>query len=200
MLVLNTTYTGSINSYTEHRNTCPEISCSVDERVAAISAAIFGSNEDGTSACGKYVKVSQGNPTEHHTIMIVDICSECEGTSLGLSNAAVDQFANISTDAIDWKLIEADNEDVEREIVKRRLSRNDMIVALNQAQRDRIRFIVKIVDTCPHRFCSHGQLDSSQAAFKKFAPMFKGILDLELNFSKSLNIIPFSSVQSREDG
>ncbi|KAG0023162.1 hypothetical protein BGZ80_010222 [Entomortierella chlamydospora] len=193
MIALNTTYTGSINSYTEHRNTCPEISCSVDERVAAISAAIFGSNEDGTSACGKYVKVSQGNPTEHHTIMIVDICSECEGTSLGLSNAAVDQFANISTDAIDWKLIEADNEDVEREIVKRRRIR----VKVRGSSR---RFIVKIVDTCPHRFCSHGQLDSSQAAFKKFAPMFKGILDLELNFSKSLNIIPFSSVQSREDG
>ncbi|KAF9356878.1 hypothetical protein BGX26_004603 [Mortierella sp. AD094] len=224
---LNTTYTGFINSYAEHRNACPEISYSADEPVAIISAAMFGSIEDGTSACGKYVKISpQGNPSEHHTFKVVDICSECGETSLGLSNVAMAQLANISTAAIDWKLTEADR-DVEHEIVKRKVnnkrgvfrgrgtwfsdrtgscgikfSQKDMIVALNEAQMGRMwgkgskcgqrirvkargssrSVTVKVVDTCPHRFCSHGQLDLSQAAFKKFAPMSKGILDLEWTF------------------
>jgi len=78
-----------------------------------------------------------------------------------------------------------------------------MIVALNQAQMgamwDRrskcgswIRVSVRgrpsrcvnvrVVDTCPHRYCSYGQLDLSQAAFKKFAPMSNGILDLVWSF------------------
>ncbi|KAG0316068.1 hypothetical protein BGZ97_007461 [Linnemannia gamsii] len=67
-----------------------------------------------------------------------------------------------------------------------RFSQDDMIVALNEAQMgalygsrsrcgDRIR--VKA-----NRYCSHGALDLSRAAFKKFAPMSKGVLELEWSF------------------
>ncbi|KAK3837511.1 MAG: RlpA-like double-psi beta-barrel-protein domain-containing protein-containing protein, partial [Linnemannia gamsii] len=82
-------------------------------------------------------------------------------------------------------------------------SQDEMIVALNEAQQgvqygpnskcfQKIRVsvkgepsksvVVRVVDTCPHRYCSYGQLDLSQAAFKKFAPMSKGVLDLEWSF------------------
>ncbi|KAF9111436.1 hypothetical protein BGX27_004950 [Mortierella sp. AM989] len=77
-----------------------------------------------------------------------------------------------------------------------------MIVALNEAQMGRgwgkrskcgakIRVSVKgssgsvivgVVDICPDRYCSYGQLDLSQAAFKKFAPKSKGVLDLKWSF------------------
>ncbi|KAG0283641.1 hypothetical protein BGZ96_011964 [Linnemannia gamsii] len=83
-----------------------------------------------------------------------------------------------------------------------RFSQDDMIVALNQAQMgayygsgsrcgDKIRVkakgssasvIVRVVDTCPSRYCNHGALDLSRAAFKKFAPMSKGVLELEWSF------------------
>ncbi|KAF9108876.1 hypothetical protein BGX29_003806 [Mortierella sp. GBA35] len=83
-----------------------------------------------------------------------------------------------------------------------RFSQNDMIVALNQEQMgalygsrsrcgDKIRVkakgsstsvIVRVVDTCPSRYCDHGALDLSRAAFKKFAPMSKGVLELEWSF------------------
>ncbi|KAF9110529.1 hypothetical protein BGX27_006212 [Mortierella sp. AM989] len=83
-----------------------------------------------------------------------------------------------------------------------KFSQKDMIVALNQNQMGRMwgkgskcgqkirvktrgsskSVVVRIVDTCPNRFCRYGQLDLSQAAFKKFAPMSKGILDLEWSF------------------
>ncbi|KAF9549723.1 hypothetical protein EC957_002787 [Mortierella hygrophila] len=83
-----------------------------------------------------------------------------------------------------------------------RFSQDDMIVALNQEQMgaysgsrsrcgDKIRVkakgssasvIVRVVDTCPSRYCSHGALDLSRAAFKKFAPMSKGVLELEWSF------------------
>ncbi|KAH7050945.1 RlpA-like double-psi beta-barrel-protein domain-containing protein-containing protein, partial [Linnemannia elongata] len=82
-------------------------------------------------------------------------------------------------------------------------SQDEMIVALNEAQQGEQRgpdsqcfkkirvsvkgdplnsVVVRVVDTCPHRYCSYGQLDLSQAAFKKFAPMSKGVLDLEWSF------------------
>ncbi|KAG0206864.1 hypothetical protein BGX33_007177 [Mortierella sp. NVP41] len=82
-------------------------------------------------------------------------------------------------------------------------SQDEMIVALNEVQMgeqygpkshcfQKLRVsvkgdplksvIVRVVDTCPHRFCSYGQLDLSQAAFKKFAPMSQGILGLEWSF------------------
>ncbi|KAF9583512.1 hypothetical protein BGW38_009293 [Lunasporangiospora selenospora] len=85
----------------------------------------------------------------------------------------------------------------------RRFSQSDMIVALNQAQMGKMygkgskcgrkirvtakenpnrSVIVTIVDTCPNRYCRHGQLDLSRAAFKKFAPMKKGILSLQWAF------------------
>ncbi|OAQ34764.1 hypothetical protein K457DRAFT_41863, partial [Linnemannia elongata AG-77] len=83
-----------------------------------------------------------------------------------------------------------------------RFSQDDMIVALNQDQMgaysgsrsrcgDKIRVkakgssasvVVRVVDTCPSRYCSHGGLDLSRAAFKKFAPMSKGVLELEWSF------------------
>ncbi|KAG0054524.1 hypothetical protein BGZ83_011024 [Gryganskiella cystojenkinii] len=81
-------------------------------------------------------------------------------------------------------------------------SQDDMIVALNEAQQgqqfgseskcgQKIRVsakgsdasvVVRVVDTCPHRYCSHGQLDLSQAAFKKFANLSKGVLELTWSF------------------
>ncbi|CAO3567413.1 unnamed protein product [Mortierella alpina] len=81
-------------------------------------------------------------------------------------------------------------------------SQDDMIVALNEAQMGKMwgsgskcgakirvsakgsstSVVVRVVDTCPHRYCSFGQLDLSQAAFKKFAPMSKGVLELEWSF------------------
>ncbi|KAG0285719.1 hypothetical protein BGZ96_010061 [Linnemannia gamsii] len=82
-------------------------------------------------------------------------------------------------------------------------SQDEMIVALNEVQQGEQRgpdsqclktirvsvkgdssksVVVQVVDTCPHRYCSYGQLDLSQAAFKKLAPMSKGVLDLEWSF------------------
>ncbi|KAG0055868.1 hypothetical protein BGZ83_007157 [Gryganskiella cystojenkinii] len=84
-----------------------------------------------------------------------------------------------------------------------KFSQGDMIVALNEAQMGEMwgkgskcgqklrvtakgypgkSVIVRIVDTCPHRYCSHGQLDLSREAFQHFAPMSKGVLDLEWSF------------------
>ncbi|KAK3809833.1 MAG: hypothetical protein J3R72DRAFT_463963 [Linnemannia gamsii] len=83
-----------------------------------------------------------------------------------------------------------------------RFSQSDMIVALNQEQMgaysgsrskcgDYIRVkakgysasvVVRVVDTCPTRYCKRGALDLSRAAFKKFAPMSKGVLELEWSF------------------
>lgn len=84
-----------------------------------------------------------------------------------------------------------------------RFSQNDMIVALNQAQMGALwgsgskcgqklrvtakgypgkSVVVRIVDTCPHRYCSHGMLDLSRKAFQVFAPMSKGVLELEWSF------------------
>ncbi|KAF9133144.1 hypothetical protein BGW39_010473 [Mortierella sp. 14UC] len=83
-----------------------------------------------------------------------------------------------------------------------RFSQSDMIVALNQDQMgaysgsrsrcgDYIRVkakgssasvVVRVVDTCPSRYCKRGVLDLSRAAFKKFAPMSKGVLELEWSF------------------
>ncbi|KAG0205890.1 hypothetical protein BGX28_002580 [Mortierella sp. GBA30] len=83
-----------------------------------------------------------------------------------------------------------------------RFSQNEMIVALNEAQMGKMwgsgskcgakirvsvkgsskSVIVRVVDTCPHQFCSFGQLDLSQAAFQMFANKDVGILDLEWSF------------------
>ena len=81
-------------------------------------------------------------------------------------------------------------------------SQDDMIVALNEAQMgqqygsgskcgQKIRVtakgssasvVVRVVDTCPYRYCSHGQLDLSRKAFQKFATLSKGVLELEWSF------------------
>ncbi|GJJ73456.1 hypothetical protein EMPS_05814 [Entomortierella parvispora] len=81
-------------------------------------------------------------------------------------------------------------------------SQDDMIVALNEAQMgqqsgsgskcgQKIRVsakgssasvVVRVVDTCPSRYCSHGQLDLSRKAFQKFASLSKGVLELEWSF------------------
>ncbi|KAF9413664.1 hypothetical protein BGZ94_000639 [Podila epigama] len=42
--------------------------------------------------------------------------------------------------------------------------------------------ILTVVDTCPSKYCNHGDLDLSQAAFKKFADMDVGELDLKWSF------------------
>ncbi|KAF8934693.1 hypothetical protein BGZ47_010265 [Haplosporangium gracile] len=83
-----------------------------------------------------------------------------------------------------------------------RFSQSDMIVALNQDQMgaysgsrsrcgDKIRVkakgssasvIVRVVDTCSSRYCKHGALDLSRAAFQKFSPLSKGVIELEWSF------------------
>ncbi|KAK3828741.1 MAG: RlpA-like double-psi beta-barrel-protein domain-containing protein-containing protein [Benniella sp.] len=73
---------------------------------------------------------------------------------------------------------------------------NDMIAAVNEAQMGRntkcgmkIRVnyqgksvTVKVVDTCPSRYCSSGALDLSQAAFKRLAPLDKGEIYVKWEF------------------
>ncbi|KAG9070184.1 hypothetical protein KI688_009516 [Linnemannia hyalina] len=80
-------------------------------------------------------------------------------------------------------------------------SQDEVIIALNEAERGeqrgpnyqcfkKIRVSVKgdpsnsvvvRVDTCPHHYCSYGQLDLSQVAFGSFAPMPQGVF-LECSF------------------
>jgi expansin (peptidoglycan-binding protein) len=73
---------------------------------------------------------------------------------------------------------------------------NDMIVAMNQAQMDsnsqcgktvRVSFngksiTARVVDTCPSSYCSSGALDLSQAAFRKLAPLDKGVIAIRWQF------------------
>ncbi|KAF9376710.1 hypothetical protein CPB97_010654 [Podila verticillata] len=77
---------------------------------------------------------------------------------------------------------------------------SDMIVAMNEdqmgalsgsgskcGQKVRVSYkgkseILTIVDTCPSKYCDKGDLDLSQAAFKKFANMDVGELELEWSF------------------
>ncbi|KAF9215794.1 hypothetical protein BGZ59_000310 [Podila verticillata] len=82
-------------------------------------------------------------------------------------------------------------------------SQNDMIAALNEhdmgaqygsgskcGQKIRVStkeypgksVVVRIVDTCPYRYCDTGAVDLSQAAFQEFAQLGKGVLDLEWHF------------------
>ncbi|KAF9112193.1 hypothetical protein BGX27_003794 [Mortierella sp. AM989] len=78
-------------------------------------------------------------------------------------------------------------------------SQSDMIVAVNQAQMgddksicgkkilltqkgSTVQVVVTIVDMCPSKYCKFGDLDLSQAAFKEFADLDVGVLDLEWNF------------------
>ncbi|KAF9979248.1 hypothetical protein BGZ73_002516 [Actinomortierella ambigua] len=80
-------------------------------------------------------------------------------------------------------------------------SQNDMIVAMNEHQmgkkiwgsesrcgqyvrvwNDKTSVVLRIADTCPKRYCNHGALDLSQAAFRRFAPMSKGVIYLNWEF------------------
>ncbi|KAF9026251.1 hypothetical protein BGZ52_007397 [Haplosporangium bisporale] len=84
-----------------------------------------------------------------------------------------------------------------------RFSQSDMIVALNQAQMgalygkgskcgQKVRVSAKgypgkyvdavIRDTCPSKYCSYGALDLSRGVFQRFAPLNKGVLQLEWQF------------------
>ncbi|KAG0201961.1 hypothetical protein BGX28_005346 [Mortierella sp. GBA30] len=83
-----------------------------------------------------------------------------------------------------------------------KFSQNDMIAALNQEQMGALSgrgsqcgkmirvsakgsnksVVLRIVDTCPKKYCKFGALDISRAAFQKFAPMSKGVLDLTWSF------------------
>ncbi|KAF9438663.1 hypothetical protein BGZ76_006036 [Entomortierella beljakovae] len=78
-------------------------------------------------------------------------------------------------------------------------SQSDLIVAVNQAQMGSgkdlcgkkillsmkgsdVKVAVTIVDMCPSQYCKSGDLDLSQAAFKKFASLGVGILNLNWSF------------------
>ncbi|KAF9992164.1 hypothetical protein BGZ65_012586, partial [Modicella reniformis] len=76
---------------------------------------------------------------------------------------------------------------------------SDLIVAVNEAQMDGgkslcgkkilltqkgsdVQVVVTVVDMCPGKYCNFGDLDLSQAAFKKFAGLGVGVLQLQWNF------------------
>ncbi|KAF9163267.1 hypothetical protein DFQ26_002757 [Actinomortierella ambigua] len=80
-------------------------------------------------------------------------------------------------------------------------SQNDMIVAMNEHQMGRkiwgpesrcgqkvrvwnakTSVVLTIADTCPKRFCNHGALDLSQAAFTRFASKTTGVIYLNWEF------------------
>ncbi|KAF9915313.1 hypothetical protein BX616_006431 [Lobosporangium transversale] len=78
-------------------------------------------------------------------------------------------------------------------------SQSDLIVAVNEAQMGRgkdlcgkkllvtakgsdVQVVVKVVDMCPSEHCDFGALDLSQAAFKKFADLNVGVLQLTWSF------------------
>ncbi|KAG0054215.1 hypothetical protein BGZ83_011736 [Gryganskiella cystojenkinii] len=78
-------------------------------------------------------------------------------------------------------------------------SQSDMIVAVNQAQMgtgkslcgkkilltqkgSNTQVVVTVVDMCPSKYCSKGDLDLSQGAFKKFAGLGVGVLQLTWSF------------------
>ncbi|KAF9947256.1 hypothetical protein BGZ72_010743 [Mortierella alpina] len=83
-----------------------------------------------------------------------------------------------------------------------KFSQSDLIVALNEEQMggsagkgarcgQRIRVtakgsnasvVVRVVDTCPKASCKFGMLDLSKAAFRRFAPESKGVLELSWSF------------------
>ncbi|KAG0075805.1 hypothetical protein BGZ93_002364 [Podila epicladia] len=81
-----------------------------------------------------------------------------------------------------------------------KFDQSDMIVALNQdqmgeingsgskcGQKVRVSYggksqVLTIVDTCPFKYCNSGDLDLSQAAFKNFADMSVGEIQLEWSF------------------
>ncbi|KAF9365710.1 hypothetical protein BGX34_008731 [Mortierella sp. NVP85] len=80
-----------------------------------------------------------------------------------------------------------------------KFSQDDLIVAVNEAQMGKdkkicgkkilltkkgsdVKVVVTVVDMCPSKYCKFGQLDISRAAFKKFASLDKGIMDLTWKF------------------
>ncbi|KAF9917039.1 hypothetical protein BX616_002094 [Lobosporangium transversale] len=245
---VSTSYTGLGKIYNDYaiRGACPDMNYSAHDAFATVNAAQFGSVKDGTSACGKYVKVNHADtPSKHYIYKIVDYCKHCNNGELGLSEPAIRELTNSSHARIDWEIINHKDTSENSELVKafsynkkskstkksvskksshshyrwryrgrgtwfsdtfgscgERFSQNDMIVALNEAQMGKMwgprskcgakirvtargsskSIVVRVVDTCPHRFCSYGQLDLSQAAFKHFAHKDKGILDLRWKF------------------
>ncbi|KAF9365703.1 hypothetical protein BGX34_008853 [Mortierella sp. NVP85] len=78
-------------------------------------------------------------------------------------------------------------------------SQSDLIVAVNEAQMGRdkklcgkkirlskkgsdVSVVVTVVDMCPGKYCNFGDLDLSQGAFKKFADLGVGVLQLQWSF------------------
>ncbi|KAG0265309.1 hypothetical protein BG011_005009 [Mortierella polycephala] len=78
-------------------------------------------------------------------------------------------------------------------------SQSDMIVAINESQMGKgkdlcgkkilvskkgsnVKVVLTVVDMCPSAYCSRGSIDISQGAFKKFADLDVGVLDLQWSF------------------
>ncbi|KAK3832357.1 MAG: RlpA-like double-psi beta-barrel-protein domain-containing protein-containing protein [Linnemannia gamsii] len=78
-------------------------------------------------------------------------------------------------------------------------SQSDMIVAVNQDQMGTgkdlcgkkvlltkkgsdVQVVATVVDMCPKAYCKHGDLDLSQGAFKKFAGLGVGVMELQWSF------------------
>ncbi|KAF9981910.1 hypothetical protein BGZ75_006726 [Mortierella antarctica] len=82
---------------------------------------------------------------------------------------------------------------------EQKYSQSDLIVAVNEAQMgggkklcgkkilltekgSDTKVVVTVVDMCPGKYCKFGDLDLSQAAFKRFASLGKGVLQLQWSF------------------
>ncbi|KAF9145006.1 hypothetical protein BGX30_010665 [Mortierella sp. GBA39] len=183
---LHTRYAGigTIGTGPFHDGTCGDIEYSSSHAVIAISAAPFGNSKHKSSTSGKYVKANRGDSeSTHYMYKVVDICEE---NSLLFSDKAWRQFSN--QDA--YRSCEVD------------FFQDEAVIVLNEAQRGEQRcpdyqcfkkirvsvkgdpsnsVVVRVVDTCPRHYCSYGQLDLSQVAFGKFAPMPQGVF-LEYSF------------------
>jgi hypothetical protein len=91
MTVPNTTHSGFGALYTRNAilSACPDVEYSDEEAWVAINTVQFEFAKNGTSICGKYVKVNRiDTPSQYHTYR-VDICEGCKKNDLGFSEAAL---------------------------------------------------------------------------------------------------------------
>ncbi|KAK3813998.1 MAG: hypothetical protein J3Q66DRAFT_266124, partial [Benniella sp.] len=84
---------------------CPDVEYSEDEAWVAINTAQFESAKNGTSICGKYIKVNRIDaPSEHHTYRVIDACKDCKKNDLGFSEAALRELTGSRRVALGWEL------------------------------------------------------------------------------------------------
>ena len=103
---------GTIGTEQFHHDACGDIEYSSSDAVVAINAAQFGSFKHKSFTCGKYVKVNRtDSESTHYMYKVVDVCKNCEETSLLFSERALRQFSNQDRLPIDWGLVDDAKED-----------------------------------------------------------------------------------------